>query len=66
MKIKGFAGRLIISLIVASPVLYWCGNIVDETSRIDVFFMALMVALFVAGVVAGVLLAWLLNPLFKR
>ncbi|WP_108429623.1 hypothetical protein [Klebsiella aerogenes] len=66
MKIKGFTGRLIISLIVASPVLYWCGNIVDETSRIDVFFMALMVVLFVAGVVAGVLLAWLLNPLFKR
>lgn len=47
MKIKGFTGRLIISLIVASPVLYWCGNIVDETSHIDVFFMALMVALFV-------------------
>ncbi|HBV9944392.1 TPA: hypothetical protein ACGB3K_004748 [Klebsiella aerogenes] len=62
MKIKGFTGRLIISLIVASPVLYWCGNIVDETSRIDVFFMALMVVLFVAGV----LLAWLLDPLFKR
>jgi len=62
MKIKRFAGRLIISLIVASPVLYWCGNIVDETSRIDVFFMALMVVLFVVGV----LLAWLLNPLFKR
>ena len=61
MKIKGFTGRLIISLIVASPVLYWRGNIVDET-RIDVFFMALMVVLFVAGV----LLAWLLNPLFKR
>ncbi|MCO7420869.1 hypothetical protein NJA46_13300 (plasmid) [Enterobacter kobei] len=36
--------------------------IVDETTRIDVFFMALMVVLFVAGV----LLAWLLNPLFKR
>ena len=54
MKIKGFTGRLIISLIVASPVLYWRGNIVDETTRIDVFFMA------------GVLLAWLLNPLFKR
>lgn len=62
MKIKGFTGRLIISLFVASPVLYWCGNIVDETSRIDVFFMALMVVLFVVGV----LLAWLLNPLFKR
>ncbi|AQL13688.1 hypothetical protein ABKV78_21270 (plasmid) [Enterobacter asburiae] len=62
MKIKRFTGRLIISLIVASPVLYWCGNIVDETSRIDVFFMALMVVLFVVGV----LLAWLLNPLFKR
>ena len=50
MKIKGFTGRLIISLIVASPVLYWRGNIVDETTRIDVFFMALMVVLFVAGV----------------
>lgn len=62
MKIKGFTGRLIISLFVASPVLYWCGNIVDETSGIDVFFMALMVVLFVTGV----LLAWLLNPLFKR
>ena len=62
MKIKGFIVRLIISLIVASPVLYWCGNIVDETTRIDVFFMALMVVLFVAGV----LLAWLLNPFFKR
>ena len=62
MKIKRFTGRLIISLIVASPVLYWCGNIVGETSRIDVFFMALMVVLFVVGV----LLAWLLNPLFKR
>jgi len=62
MKIKGFTARLIISLIVASPVLYWCGNIVDETTRIDVFFMALMAVLFVAGV----LLAWLLNPLFKR
>lgn len=62
MKIKRFTGRLIISLIVASPVLYLCGNIVDETSRIDVFFMALMVVLFVVGV----LLAWLLNPLFKR
>lgn len=37
MKIKGFIVRLIISLIVASPVLYWCGNIVDETTRIDVF-----------------------------
>ena len=62
MKIKRFTGRLIISLIVASPVLYWRGNIVDETTRIDVFFMALMVVLFVAGV----LLAWQLNPLFKR
>lgn len=62
MKIKGFIVRLIISLIVASPVLYWCVNIVDETTRIDVFFMALMVVLFVAGV----LLAWLLNPFFKR
>ncbi|WP_217480800.1 conjugal transfer protein TrbE [Enterobacter chuandaensis] len=62
MKIKGFIVHLIISLIVASPVLYWCGNIVDETTRIDVFFMALMVVLFVAGV----LQAWLLNPLFKR
>ncbi|HDR2357191.1 TPA: hypothetical protein QCH65_004438 [Enterobacter roggenkampii] len=62
MKLKGFITRLILSLIVASPVLYWCGNIIDETSRIDVFFMALMVVLFVAGV----LLAWLLNPLFRR
>lgn len=62
MKIKGCIARLIISLAVASPVLYWCGNIIDETSRIDVFLMALMTVLFVAGV----LLAWLLNPLFKR
>lgn len=62
MKIKGFIARLIISLIVALPVLYWCGNIVDETTRIDVIFMALMVALFVVGL----LFAWLLNPLFKR
>ncbi|UNC52575.1 conjugal transfer protein TrbE [Enterobacter huaxiensis] len=62
MKIKGFTARLIISLIVASPVLYWCGNIVDGTTRIDVIFMSLIVAFFVVGV----LLAWLLNPLFKQ
>ncbi len=62
MKIKRIYWTPYHSLIVASPVLYWRGNIVDETTRIDVFFMALMVVLFVAGV----LLAWLLNPLFKR
>lgn len=62
MKIKGFIARLVISLVVASPLLYWCRNVVDETTRIDVIFMALMVALFVVGI----LFAWLLNPLFKR
>lgn len=62
MKIKGFIARLIISLVVASPLLYWCRNVVDETTRIDVIFMSLMIVLFVMGL----LLAWLVYPFFKR
>ena len=62
MKIKGFIARLIISLIVASPLLYWCRNIVDETTRIDVIFMSLMVVILVVGL----LFAWLVYPFFKR
>ncbi|EMG7890330.1 hypothetical protein V5L74_004124 [Enterobacter hormaechei] len=62
MKIKGFIARLIISLIVASPLLYWCRNIVDETTRTDVIFMSLMVVILVVGL----LFAWLVYPFFKR
>lgn len=60
MKIKGFIARLVISLIVAFPLLYWCRNIVDETTRIDVIFMSMMALLFVVAL----LIAWLVYPLF--
>ncbi|MEZ6878621.1 hypothetical protein [Enterobacter sp. KBR-315C3_2022] len=62
MKIKGFIARLVISLIVAFPLLYWCRNIVDETTRIDVIFMSMMALLFVVAL----LIAWLVYPLFKK
>lgn len=62
MKIKGFIVRLIISLIVAFPVLYWCRNIMNETSTSDVLFMVILAICILISLV----IAWLVYPLFKR
>ncbi|WP_333893117.1 conjugal transfer protein TrbE [Atlantibacter subterraneus] len=62
MKSKGFLIRFIVSLIALSPVLYWCRNIVSETSLSDVLTLFMLIT----GVLIALLLAWSAGNFLKK
>lgn len=61
-KIPGFVLHLLVSLVVAFPVIYWCRNILNETTKADVIFMVVLIV----SVLISLLISWLIYPLFKN
>ena len=61
-KIPGFFFRLIVSFIAAFPVIYWCRNIINETTTADVILMIIIIV----GVLISLVISWLIYPLFKN